>query len=184
MSSAEYDDALEKMELDQQVLATTKARMTNLRTQVNPYEIEAARIEIDLLKSQLAYHEQVLDRTPLKMPISGRIITMNLENFQDTYLDEGMIFAKVEDTSRARVEIRIPESDAFEIGEGNLVRLRLRAYPNHCFEGRVERIYPAAVVDAVERYVICESLIENEKGLFRSGMTGFAKVEGRDMFCN
>jgi putative peptide zinc metalloprotease protein len=182
VSFVDYEDALRQMELDQQLLSAAKARLADIKTRVNAHEIEAARIEIDLLKTQLAYHEQVLDRTRLKMPITGRIITMNLKNLQDTYLDEGVLFAEVEDISKVRVEIRIPESDAVEIGVGHTVRLRLRASPNQHFEGRVDKIYPAAVVDATGRFVICESILDNDEDLFRSGMTGFAKIEGRNMF--
>jgi putative peptide zinc metalloprotease protein len=182
VSFVDYEDALRQMELDQQLLSAAKARLADIKTRVNVHEIQAARIEIDLLKTQLAYHEQVLDRTRLKMPITGRIITMNLKNLQDTYLDEGVLFAEVEDISKARVEIRIPESDAVEIGVGQTVRLRLRTSPNQRFDGRVDKIYPAAVVDATGRFVICESILDNDDDLFRSGMTGFAKIEGRNMF--
>jgi multidrug efflux pump subunit AcrA (membrane-fusion protein) len=182
VSFVEYEDALRQLELDGQLLAAAKARLADLRTRVNKYEIEAARIGIDLLNVRLAYHEQVLDRTRLKMPISGRIITMNLKNLQDTYLDDGVMFAEVEDMSRARVEIRVPESDVTEIGVGHPVRLRLHAFPGREFIGRVDRIYPAAVVDAVGRYVICETVMDNDQELFRSGMTGFAKIEGTQMF--
>jgi hypothetical protein len=38
------------------------------------------------------------------------------------------------------------------------------------------------VVDAVGRYVICETVMDNDQELFRSGMTGFAKIEGTQMF--
>lgn len=182
VSFVDYEDALRQMELDQQLLAAAKARLADIKTRVNAHEIEAARIEINLLKTQLAYYEQVLDRTRLKMPITGRIITMNLKNLQGTYLDEGILFAEVEDISKARVEIRIPESDAVEIGEGHTVRLRFQSSPNRTFEGRIHKIYPAAVVDATGRFVVCESILSNDEHIFRSGMTGFAKIKGRKMF--
>ncbi len=182
VSYADYEGALRQLELDRQLLRAAMANLNYVKKQVNEHQIKASRIEIEILRNQLAYYGQVLDRTRLKMPIDGKIITMNLKNLKGSFLDTDYMFAQVEDISSARVEIRIPESDMDQITLGDKVKLRLLAYPNQTFECRLEKIYPATVEDALGRYVICECIKDNGKELFRSGMTGFAKIEGKKMF--
>lgn len=182
VSGVEYQDALQKVDLDRQLIKEARSNMDYVETQINEHQIEAAKIELSILRERLAYYQQVLDRTRLKMPIDGKIITMNLRNLQNSYLDNGVLFAEVEDASKVRVEIKITEGDIEEVAPGDAVQLRLLAYPNRVFSCEVAKVYPATEKDTFGRYLVSDCIIANEKYELKSGMTGFAKVEGKEMF--
>jgi len=178
----EYQDALRQVELDQQLIKTARANLDYVKNQINKHKIESTRIDISILQDQLAYYQQVLDRTRLKMPIDGKIITMNLKKLQDSYLEAKTKFAEVEDASKVRVEIKIPEGDVEDVAPGDSVKIRLRAYPNRLFGCEVRNVYTMTMEDTLDRYLMSDCLIPNEKGELKSSMTGFAKIEGREMF--
>ncbi|WP_291321673.1 efflux RND transporter periplasmic adaptor subunit [Desulfonatronospira sp.] len=177
----EYQKELEQLELAHQSVKTAKANLDHITTQVNKHEIESARIEIAILQEQLAYYQEVLERTRLKMPIDGMLVTMNLKNLQNSFIDDGELFAEVEDTSSVRVEIQIPEGDMDQVSTGDSVRLRLQAYSDRLFNCSIEKIHPTVIQEESRRLAIMECIINNNQGELKSGMTGFAKVEGDKM---
>ena len=182
VSFVDYQNALKQMELDRQSVDLARADLDYLKNKINPHTIEAARLEISILESKLAYYKQALEHTRLRMPINGKIITMNLKNRINSFLDTDILFAEVEDTSKVRIEMKIPEGDMDQIALGKAVRLRLRAYPKRVFLSEVQTIHPATIETNFGRFVITECTISNENDEFKTGMTGFAKITGDDMF--
>lgn len=182
VSFMDYQNALKQMELDRQSIDLARADLDYLKNKINPHTTEAARLEISILESKLAYYKQALEHTRLRMPINGKIITMNLKNRINSFLDTDILFAEVEDTSKVRIEMKIPEGDMDQIALGKTVRLRLRAYPKRVFVSEVQTIHPATIETNFGRFVITECTLSNENDEFKTGMTGFAKIAGDDMF--
>jgi putative peptide zinc metalloprotease protein len=177
-----YDDAAEKKEVDRQLVSERQANLLATKNQVNPNEIDAAKAEEQRLQEELVYYEEQLRRTSLRMPINGRIITMSLKNLENKYLEEGLLFAEVEDAHEVRVTISIPESDIGEVSVGDEVRLKLWTYPDRIFVSTVKEIWPATSEAEYGTVVVVESILSNDEKLLRSGMTGHAKVQGSEMF--
>ena len=182
VSFVDYQNALKQMELDRQSVDLARADLDYLQNKINPHTIEAARFEISILESRLAYYKQALEHTRLRMPINGKIITMNLKNRINSFLDTDILFAEVEDTSKVRIEMKIPEGDMDQIAVGKTVRLILRAYPKRVFFSEVQTIHPATIETNFGRFVITECTISNENDEFKTGMTGFSKIAGDEMF--
>ncbi len=181
-SYSDYLDALRRAELDQQAVRTSQASLDYIANQVNEHQISATRAELEILREKLVYCQGVLDRTRLKMPITGQIVTMNLKNRQRSYLDTGEMLASVDDTSSVRVEIQIPEGDIGDVTVGSPIEFKLLAYPSQPFSCNVKRVYPVAEENTFGRYQVCECVLVNDHGKFSAGMTGFAKIESREMF--
>lgn len=177
----QYEEERQQTALLQQSVKSAQANLAYVKKKVNQHEIEAARIEIAILQDQLIYFQQMLERTKLKMPIDGQLVTMNLKSLQHSYLNTGDLFAEVEDTSTVRVEIKVPEWDSKEIRPGNPVTLKLQAFPDRSFNSEVRRVYPAIREGVSGNYTITDCIIVNENGGVKSGMTGFAKIQGPNM---
>ncbi len=175
-------NALERMDVDYQEVREKEASLAMIRSRVNPHQIEALKAELKALSNDLVYFKELLRRTELTMPFDGTITTMHLKNRENKYLGDGELFAKVEDSSRATIEIEIPEADIDVISAGNRVRLKLVAFPNQVFEGQVSSIYPSSTQVSYGVVVKVTSVMDNRAGLLKSGMTGYAKVDGREMF--
>jgi putative peptide zinc metalloprotease protein len=182
VSDTEHEKALEEMQVDEQRVIEKEAALSALKALINPNEIEALETEIGILRRNLEYYDEVLERTRLRMPFDGTIVTINLRDLENTYLDEGVMFAKVEDARRVKVDISIPEADAGEITLGNRVRLKLEAYPSRTIEGEVTLISPATEADQFGTILSVISVMDNDSQIMKSGMTGHAKILSREMF--
>jgi putative peptide zinc metalloprotease protein len=182
ISLDEYEDSKEEFDVNEGVVAEKQANLAAVKSQINPHQIEAARAEEQRLLQELAYYEEQLKRTNLRMPRDGRIITMNLENLLNKYIEDGELFAEIEDARTARVEIAVPEADIAEVELGAEVSLRIWGYPDESFTGVVSEIFPTAEQTEYGRVVKVVSIIENDRQLLRSGMTGYAKISGSSMF--
>lgn len=178
-----YDSVKKSMEVDKQEVLEKDANVLAVKNKVNTNQIEAARAEEKRLQEELKYYQEQLRRTSLRAPTDGRIITMDLKNFQNKYLKAGDLFAQIEDARHVRVQISIPESDASEASLNARVRLKVWDYPNQFFYGTISEIYPATSTTSSGTVVVqVESVIPNQNDLLKSGMTGYAKVEGSKMF--
>jgi len=147
------------------------------KADVNRNDVVVATSELARLKSDLAYYEDQYDRTFLRMPFDGHVVTSLLRQKVGTFLREGDVFAVVEDSSTIQAQVQIPESDIGDISIGSLVRLKVWAYPTTIFDGKVSSIDPTAVNGAQGRVVLILTDVPNKDFILKSGMTGAAKVE-------
>lgn len=178
---ANYLDARERMDLDQQEAREKEANLLFVKNQVNPHKIESAKLELVILQRELQFFIEQLERTRLRMPNDGKIITMNLKNLEKKYLDDGQFFAEVENASHVQIEIKIPESDAGQINVGDNVQFKTQLYPNKSMNGSVTSIYPVTEETNVGTVLKVVSVIPNENYVLKTGMTGYAKIEGDEM---
>ncbi len=176
-----YEDTMRQMELDMQQVAEKEASLSALKTQVKPGQIAALEMDIASLEEQLLFFQEQLRRTEVRMPSDGRITTLNLRNLRNTYLDEGDLFAEVEDSSQVWVEIRVPEAEISHVSLGSPVLLRVQAFPQRVFVGEVTEIGLTASEESYGQVITVVSVIDNDQGELISGMTGFAKIEGTQM---
>jgi len=75
-------------------------------------------------------------------------------------------------------EIAVPEQDIGDIREGQRGSVRLRAYPDRVFDGRVTAIGAAALEPDKQRGRVVKATIvlPNPDGLIKSSMTGYARI--------
>jgi putative peptide zinc metalloprotease protein len=177
---ASYEEAMRELDLARQDAAEKAADLEALKHQISPHAIEAAQAKLKTLQQELAYYEEVLRRTQLRMPFAGRITTVQLQNLENKYLEDGDLFATVEDTASVIAEIAVPESDAGVVEVGSPARIRLQLLPHKVFAGEVSAIAPTTQAASYGRTVTVYATLDNAGGLLRSGMTGHAKVGGRD----
>ncbi len=90
------------------------------------------------------------------------------------YLDRGANvtlntpIALVADLSEVVAQAEAPERYAGRVKPGQEVRVRIEAYPDRAFPGRVSRVSP--VVDPATRSAYMEVRLDNSSGQLRSGM--------------
>jgi putative peptide zinc metalloprotease protein len=178
VSFEDYEDAKRKMDVDSMEVEEAKASLSKVKAGPHPQEIEAARSELKRLEERLKYERMQLEMTNLVMPIDGYLVTRNLKDKAGQFLNEGEMFAVVEDSSSVRVEIEIPEADISEVMVGADVRLKVWTYPDQTFEGQVTEIDRSVTEGSFGEVVIVAAIIPNSDGLLQSGMTGFGKVDG------
>ncbi|HEY9711480.1 MAG TPA: efflux RND transporter periplasmic adaptor subunit [Oculatellaceae cyanobacterium] len=182
----------------QQAVAQRQANLELVLSGPYPDDIQASRREIEAAKAalkrqqqQLKYDREQLQRTQLLMPIDGYLVTSYLDQKVGSYLKQGNTFAVAEDDRNIRGEVRVAEYNIGEFNLGASVELKLLAYPNRPFMAKVVSIEPAAsnpnsssttVKEPTgiikDRFVKVIVEMPNTEKLFKSSMTGYAKITG------
>jgi putative peptide zinc metalloprotease protein len=174
--------AEEEHEINKSTVIERAAILAAIESQVSPHEIAAEEAVLRGLHEDLSYYEGELEKTRLRMPSDGRVITMNLQSMINRYLDDGDLFAKVENARKVRVEVAVPEVDISRVTEGGRVRLKVWGFPHRVFVGEVVDIYPSTSDTGYGEAVPVITIIDNDAALLKSGMTGQAKIQGEEMF--
>ena len=154
-------------------------------------DLEAARAGLKRQQQQLKYNQEQLQRTELVMPIDGRLVTSYLDQKVGSYLKQGDTLAVAEDDRHITGEVRVAEYNVGEFNLGASVEIKLLAYPNKPFIGKVTSIEPAASdqdsssstasehdSNITDRFVKVIVDIPNREEILKSSMTGYAKITG------
>jgi putative peptide zinc metalloprotease protein len=179
-STQELDKARQAADAAVQGLAEAEANLAAVKAQVNPNQIaalEAVRIKME---HEIVMNKEQLRRTSLITPISGRIVTKDLQYKLKSFVKEGIEFAVVEDLNTVLIQVAVPEPEIGDVKVGASMKLRLWAFPDEEFEGTVEQILPAAEETTADmgRTVPVIGRMDNSDGQLRSGLTGQAKIRG------
>ena len=140
-----------------------------------------ARADVAKTRQELKFSREELERTRIVAPVSGRVITPDLNLMVGTSLKSGDIFLEIEKADVIDADIAIPESDIAMIAMGDEVRLKAWGYSDNEIVGTVQAIAPIAEDLGYGKVVRIRARFQNDDDFLRSGMTGYAKVEGTDM---
>ena len=72
--------------------------------------IDKARADVERTTHQLKYAEDQLERTRIRAPIDGRIITPNVHLLAGDWMQTGEEFLTLEDTRTVEAQIDMPET--------------------------------------------------------------------------
>ena len=100
-------------------------------------EAGVQRIQADYWASELARARERLDRTQLRSPINGVVVTPHVEDMLGRKLLSGDTFAEVVDTSRAIVDVAIDADDVLLLHPGEKSSIKLEGFPTRTFHGVV-----------------------------------------------
>ncbi len=139
----------------------------------------AAQAGIEASQANLNATKVDLDRTIIRSPIDGVVISRNIDVGQTVAasLQAPELFIIANDLTHMQVNANVAESDIGLIAEGRPASFRVDAYPSRTFTGTISQIrYNATIVDGVVTYV---TLIEvkNEDYALRPGMTANVTFE-------
>jgi RND family efflux transporter MFP subunit len=127
--------------------------------------LKAAQAGFDAVQEMEAYLE-------LRAPFAG-VVTERNSHPGSLVGPSGPPVIKIEQVSKLRLVVPVPEIYVGGIARGARVRFKVAAYPDQTFEGVVQR--PAHSLDVETRSMLVELDVENPKQVLAPGM--FADVE-------
>jgi RND family efflux transporter MFP subunit len=152
------------------------AEVSRHRSEGNAPALFQAAARRDEMRARAALAEEKLERTRLRAPEAGVILTPRLEERVGQLLPAGAEFAVLAEPSAVLIEVAVPERDASLLAAGQKVDVKVNSYPYRTFPGTVVHLGAAVREEGEERFVIAEARVENAAGLLRPGMLGKAKV--------
>jgi multidrug resistance efflux pump len=181
ISQQAFEQAIAAYEADRAGLEVAQANLDLVQSGATPEEIAIAAAEVARLTQELAFREDELARTRIEAPMDGRVVTADLELRQGTFLTVGEPLVEIEDAGTITATVAVPEADIGLVAPGDTVRLRIWGQSGSEIAGSVQQIAPVATSEGQTNVVAVEATFPNADGLLRSGMSGYAKIEGAEM---
>lgn len=166
-ATATLDTAMRDMEVAKADIGVAKAQIASAKAQVEQREAQLLQAEIDL------------DRTRIRSPINGTVISRTIDIGQTVAasLQAPELFKIAQDLRRIRLEAQVNEADVGSVQEGNTVEFVVDAYPERKFQGAVTQVRLAATeLQNVVTYTVIIEAENNDRKLF-PGMTANVQIE-------
>lgn len=144
---------------------------------------------VDQIQSVLSDSLRQLGETEIRAPVSGIVVkklvqpgelVASLSSFSS-----GTPIVRIEDRSTMRVKLNINEIDVAKLTVGKIAEIRIDAFPNRVYKGRVTKIAPAsndsgttnqvAAQNSVVKYAVEVELNNSDKSL-KSGMSAKCSI--------
>lgn len=178
-AEAKIENARSKLEISKQYLAREekvyKDRVLDMRALKSAEaDIAAAKIEAesaaDRIKVLGASPEGSGDTIAITSPISGRIVSRHT-NIGEMATPSDALFT-VANQSHVWIEADVYEKDLAKVHKGQITEIRVDAYPDRVFTGRVDSI--GDILSPESRSAKIRCIVSNAEGLLKGEM--FANV--------
>lgn len=140
-------------------------------------DVETAEHRIKILGAVPAAPGPLID---LKAPLSGTIVEQNVATAEGIKsLDNTPNLFTIADLGQVWVVCDVFENDLGEVHLGDSAEIRLNAFPDRIFKGRVTNI--SRVLDPNTRSAKVRIVLSNQDGVLRSGMFAVATFRSREL---
>ena len=126
--------------------------------------------------SELERARARLERTHLRALMDGSIATPHVEDFVGRHLAAGDTLAEIADSSQARVDVAIDQSEIALLRAGDAAAVKVESFPTQTFHGHVALISPRSQAEGDNRFFYARVDVPNPDGRLRPGMQGRGKV--------
>jgi HlyD family secretion protein len=166
-STATLDTAIRDVDVATAEIAVIDAQIENAKATIAQREAALRVAEIDL------------ERTEIRSPIDGTVISRTIDVGQTVAasLQAPELFKIAQDLRRIQIEAQVNEADVGAIKQGNPVEFTVDAYPEERFRGTVTQVRLAALeLQNVVTYTVIIEAANDDRRLF-PGMTANVQIE-------
>lgn len=181
VSAQQAEQAQRQYEVDLMAIRVSEANLTLVKTGATSDSIAAAEAQVQRWRSEREMYQAKIERSQLRAPMSGKLITLLLKQKTGKYLGPGETFAVIEKADQVFAEVEVPETEISFVQEGAVLKVKPLAYSDRFFDGKVTQIDANVIEKTGGKYVKVLTMIENPKGELKSGMTGYAKVGSEEL---
>jgi membrane fusion protein (multidrug efflux system) len=168
IDSSEYEAQLAAQKAD---LKTEEQRLTRTKELYDQKFISKDALDVQVgnvarLKAHVDEAESRLAKTVIRAPFSG-IVGLRMVS-PGAYVKAGADIVRLENVSSIKVDFQIPETYLSKVRPNQEISVRVEAYPNEVFKGRVYAVEP--VVDERTRTIAMRARIPNKGYKLKPGM--------------
>jgi cobalt-zinc-cadmium efflux system membrane fusion protein len=179
---AKADEALSRKALDRAQLLYSHGAMAEKDLQVAEDAEEKAKVDVQTAEQRIrvlggdaAHYSSVIE---LRAPVSGTIVEQNVSGFEGVKsLDNSPNLFTIADLSQVWVVCDVFENDLGKVAMGDSAEVRLNAFPDRVFKGKVADI--SRVLDPNTRSAKVRIVLDNPEGALRPGMYAVATFRSR-----
>jgi HlyD family secretion protein len=134
----------EQLARRQDLISAADVEDARTRAAVAQAEAEAAGYGVAQARAGLAEAREALRKTVILAPMSGRVTRLNIEEGETAIIgtmnNPGSLLLTIADLSVMEAKVKVDETDVPGISIGDSARVRIDAFPDRVFAGRVTRI--------------------------------------------
>jgi membrane fusion protein (multidrug efflux system) len=123
------------------------------------------RMIVNNLEGKLGRYKKSLKDTKVNSPLEGVVSERMISAGE--YVKVATELVRIVDSNPLRLTFSLPEQFVAEVQLEQLVRVKVKAYPNREFEGKVYYVSPK--VDSDTRMVEVKAWVDNDEGLLKPG---------------
>jgi RND family efflux transporter MFP subunit len=157
-------------------LAIAESDVARFQEAGNPAAMFQAQSRRDELRAKIELATDRFQRTRIRAPLEGVIVTPRIEERIGQHLESGGELCVVADVRTVTAEVAVAEADAGLLSPGEEVKLKLNPFPTRVFRGFVTRVGSQVRQEGEERFVVAEARVENPQGQLKTGTLGKAKI--------
>ena len=168
----EWDRAQERLSVAEALAAAARKARDVVRTRYDE-DLKQARVAIERAKAALEYAKVQLSYATITAPISGVIASISTQEGETVAANlNAPTFVTIIDLDRLQVDAYVDEVDIGKVHPGQKAVFTVDAFPGREFEGKVDAIYPKAVIqENVVNYDVVVDITSRYDGLLRPEMT-------------
>ena len=134
---------------DDDLISEEQLEAAQLQFDVSQAQVNAIRFQIKQAEASLKSTLDSLAKTTYVSPIDGIITSLRVEEGEvaiiGTMNNPGTVLLTIADLSVMEVEVEVDETDVVGVALGQTARVRVDAFPNTVFKGRVTEIGSSAL---------------------------------------
>ena len=134
------------------------------------------RMRADVLRREAAVREEQLRAATVRAPVSGVVLTPRPEERVGSWADAGSSVLVLGRTDTLELEFGVDQRDVGRVNVGEEVRLRVDAFPQRTFTGRVTGLADVGVDTAGAIIFPVRAAVPNVDSALRPGMVAYARV--------
>ena len=147
-------------------LSLERARQLAARQFGAQVTVDQAQSAFDQANAGIARMQAVISQKLVRAPFDGELGVRKIEVGQ--YLTAGTQIVSLTDLSVLYANFTIPEKDSGNLNVGQVVRIKVDAYPGKTFEGKITTIEPQISTDT--RNIRVQATIANPERILKPGM--------------
>lgn len=142
ISKKQYEDAVAKYELALSQFNSAKENYSKIKNISRPEELKLAKANVERLKANVDLIKKSLDDCYVTSPINGIVVKRFVEAGETVANLSSLI--KISDLSQVELMVYVNEVDLPKIKLGQLVDVRVDAFPDKSYKGEIIFISPEA----------------------------------------
>jgi len=147
-------------------LSLERARQLAARQFGPQATVDQAQSAFDQANAGIAKTQAIISQKLVRAPFDGELGVRKVEVGQ--YLTAGTQIVSLTDLSVLYANFTIPEKDSGQLKVGQIVRIKVDAYPGQTFEGKITTIEPQISTDT--RNIRVQATIANPERILKPGM--------------
>lgn len=168
--------------LEEERTARTAAESAGRAVLQRQADIRSARAALDQANLAIADAQQRLTETIIRAPSDGTMLAVNIEPGSTvssgiTNVGGGTAIMTLADLSKLFVAVQLDEAQIGAVKAGQRARIRVDAYPQQPFKGKVDRITPLGVAtSSVVTFDVKVAVTDDSAALLLPGMSADVEI--------